>query len=103
MGEINHNNERTHTFLVLKTDRGYFQDAWEEYDDVENFCFTDELEGAYQFIGGLEPPWGNAPKYLWDDNKGKAIYNLKQAQEYFGGEVIEVTYTTVTTEKYEWK
>lgn len=99
---IENKNERTYDYLVLKTDRGYFEDAWEEYGDVENFSFTDDIESAYEFIGGLAPSWGNAPKYLWNDKLRKSIDNLKEAQEYFGGEIIKVTKTRINIEKFEF-
>lgn len=99
---IENKNERTYDYLVLKTDRGYFEDAWEEYGDVENFSFTDNIEGAYEFIGGLTPSWGNAPKYLWNDVIGKPINNLKEVQEYFGGEIIKVTKTKINIVKFEF-
>lgn len=82
--------------MVLKTDRGYFCDAWENYDDAENFNFTDDIEEAYQFVGGLTPSWGNAPKYLRNDIKNKPINNLKQMHEYFGGEILTITKTEIT-------
>lgn len=93
--------ENTYEYHVLKTDRGYFCDAWEEWDDVENFSFTDSISSAYQFHGGLTPEWGNAPKYLWDD-KGKTINNLKEAHEYFGGEIIKVKKISTQIERFEF-
>lgn len=101
--EVKNNfHEDSYSYLVLKTDRGYFENAWEYWGDEENFSFTYDIEKAYKFKGGLTPSWGNAPKYLSDD-KGKTIDNLKEAHEYFGGRIVMVTYTRVVTEKYEFE
>ncbi|PFJ28998.1 hypothetical protein [Bacillus thuringiensis] len=103
MKPIENKWENTYEYHVLKTDRGYFCDAWEEWDeDVENFSFTDEITKAHKFIGGLTPKWGNAPKYLWNDKEEKIIDNLKEAQEYFGGEILKVVKTEIHIEKFEF-
>ncbi|MEJ1517880.1 hypothetical protein R3O67_32430 [Bacillus cereus] len=103
MKPIENKRENISEFHVLKTDRGYFCNAWEEWDEnVENFSFTDNIANAYKFTGGLTPTWGNTPKYLWNDKENKIIDNLKEAQEYFGGEILKVVKTEILIEKFEF-
>jgi hypothetical protein len=98
MNPIENKWERTKDYYILKVDEDeYFEDAWEDYGDEPNYSFTPFPQRAYEFSG--DDDW-DAPKYLWNDVKGESIRNLKQAQEYFGGEIIKVSKTTIEIEKY---
>lgn len=76
---------------VIYTPRGYLRDVWEEWDEVENFDFTDDPMQAYNFRNNED-----VPKYLGVYGNVR-INNIQDACKYLDGHVCEVD-ITVTTE-----
>jgi len=75
---------------VIFTGRGYLRDVWEEWDEVENFDFTDNPLQAYNFRNDKD-----VPKYLGVYGS-KKIENIKDACKYLNGTVCEVDITVIT-------
>lgn len=81
-------------FYVLKVDELYLYDVWEEWSDEDNYDFTDKMSSAMKF----HSVDASAPKYLWDNKKGKRINTLQDACEFFGGEIVKIEKVTTWKE-----
>lgn len=88
--------EYSKSYHVLKVGDLYLEDVWEDFNNEENYCFTENLSEAMPFYRLDE--FSSAPKYLYDYKNNKSINTINEMCEFFNGKMVEVSKTIIWKE-----